>query len=82
MKFKNKTSPILKKIYFFITSEFEILDNTLDQIYEWLYLAILQKNKETIKNNIQNISNIKKQESEYKNNEFDEEYFNNLLSKI
>jgi len=75
---KYQTSKILKKIYFFIISEFEIPDHVLDQIYEWLYLAVLQKKEKTIKNDIDKIANIERQETE----EFDEAYLNNLLSKI
>lgn len=77
LKDKYQTSKTLKKIYFFITSEFEIPDNTLDEIYEWLYLAALQKAEKSVKKNIEKIKDIEDQEKE-----FDETYLNNLLSKI
>ena len=78
LKDKYQTSKILKKLYFFITSEFEIPDNTLDEIYEWLYLAVLQKKEKSVKKNIEKVKDIEKQDAE----EFDETYLNNLLSKI
>ena len=78
LKDKYQTSKILKKLYFFVTSEFEILDNTLDEIYEWLCLAVLQKKEKSVKKNIEKIKDIEKQDTE----EFDEAYLNDLLSKI
>lgn len=78
LKDKYQTSRILKKLYFFITSEFKISDGTLNEIYEWLYLAVSQKKERFIEDNKEKIKEIEKQESE----EFDEEYLNNLLSKI
>ena len=78
LKDKYQTSKILKKLYFFITSEFEISDNTLDEIYEWVYLAVLQKKEKSVKKSIEKIKDIEKQDAE----EFDETYLNNLLSKI
>jgi len=78
LKDKYQTSQTIKKIYFFITSEFDISDHTLDEIYEWLYMAVVQKKEKSITKNIEKIKNIEKQDTE----EFDEIYVNNLLAKI
>lgn len=78
LKDKYPTSKILKKLYFFITNEFKISSDTLNEIYEWLYLAVVEKKEKSIKNNIEKLKNIEKQDTE----DFDETYLNNLLSKI
>jgi len=78
LKDKYQTSKILKKLYFFVTSEFEISDHMLDKIYEWLQLAVLQKKENVVKKNIDKIKDIERKDIE----EFDESYLNNLLSKI
>ena len=71
-------SPILEKIYAYVTSELPKDDTILGQMYAWLVSASNEKNE----NDAWERAQHNKQLADADQERFDEKYFDDLLAKV
>lgn len=71
-------SPVLWKIYAYITSELPKDDAVLDSMYAWIADAQRGKNQQDVQNNIDTVKKLQQQWTE----EFDEKHLDDLLAKM